>query len=87
VNPALLLFAGSLPLFALAALIESFVRESALGTPARLGVAAALASALLGSLLGVRRLARRVDVDTSWLGELTPPLRGGSRDTGSAPPP
>src|SRR3989441_10760194 len=67
VNPALLLFAGSLPLFLLAALMESFVRESALGTASRLGVAAALASALVSALLAVRRLARRSGVGTSRL--------------------
>jgi uncharacterized membrane protein SpoIIM required for sporulation len=70
VDPALLLIAASLPLFLLAALIESFVRQSALGTAPRLAVAGAGALALLVFLLYVRRVARRVEVDTSWLREL-----------------
>ena len=87
VNPALILFAGSLPLFLLAALMESFVRESALGTASRLGVAAALASALGSALLAVRRLARRTVVDTGWLRELTRPAHGAAPGSGSAPTP
>src|SRR5207248_1720552 len=55
VNPALLLFAGSIPLFALAALAESFVRESALGTAPRLGIAVVFAAGLVASLIAVRR--------------------------------
>jgi uncharacterized membrane protein SpoIIM required for sporulation len=85
VNPALLLFTGSIPLFALAALMESFVRESALGTAPRLAVAAALATALAAALLAVRRLARRVTVDTGWLRELTSPAHGAAPDSGSTP--
>jgi len=87
VNPALLLFAGSIPLFALAALTESFVRESTLGTAPRLAIAGAFATGLLATLVAVRRFSRRVAVDAAWLGELTGPLRGGSPGSGSAPAP
>src|SRR5438874_844013 len=87
VNPALLLFAGSIPLFALAALAESFVRESALGTAPRLGIAAVFAAGLVAALLSVRRFSRRVPVDAAWLGELIAPVRGGSPGSGSAPRP
>src|SRR5947199_162063 len=87
VNPALLHFAGSLPLFALAALAESFVRESTLGTAARLGIAAVFAAGLAAALLAVRRFSRRVPVDAAWLGELIAPVRGGSPGSGSAPRP
>lgn len=87
VNPALLLFAGSIPLFALAALTESFVRESTLGTAPRLAIAGAFATGLAGTLLAVRRFARRVPVDAAWLGELIAPRRGGSPGSGSVPRP
>src|SRR5436309_15098605 len=78
VNPALLLFAGSIPLFALAALAESFVRQSTLGTAPRLGIAALFAAGLVAALVAVRRFSRRVPVDAAWLGELIAPARGGS---------
>ena len=42
-DPALLLFGASIPLFFVAALVESFVRESALSTAARLSVAGGFA--------------------------------------------
>jgi len=87
VNPALLLFAGSIPLFALAAVAESFVRESTLGTAPRLAIGAAFAAGLVAALLAVRRFSRRVPVDAAWLGELMAPLRGGSPGSGSAPGP
>jgi uncharacterized membrane protein SpoIIM required for sporulation len=70
VEPALLLAVSAIPLFALAAVIESFVRESALGTGIRLAVAAAMLALLLAATLYVRRLAMRVEVDTDWLREL-----------------
>jgi uncharacterized membrane protein SpoIIM required for sporulation len=83
-NPALLLFASALPLFALAALVESFVRESTLGTTSRLGIATTFALGLVLALLVVRRFSRAVPVDVSWLGELTDPVRDEGRDSGSA---
>lgn len=65
--PALTLFATSVPLFLLAALTESFIRESALGTAPRLGVAGLFLALLLAGLGAVYRLSRRTPVDTSWL--------------------
>ena len=72
VEPALLLVGAAIPLFAVAAVIESFVRESALATSTRLGVAAAMLALLLAATLYVRRVALRVEVDTDWLQELGP---------------
>jgi len=66
-GPALILFATSVPLFFLAALTESFIRESALGTAPRLAVAGLFLALLLAGLGAVYRLARRTPVDTSWL--------------------
>lgn len=71
---ALLLFAASLPLFLVAASVESFVRESALGTSPRLVLAAIFALVLLLSLLAVYRLDRRLHpVETRWLLEIPRP--------------
>jgi uncharacterized membrane protein SpoIIM required for sporulation len=86
-DPALLLFGASLPLFALAALVESFVRESALGTAPRLAVAAGFLALLAAALRGVRRLARRREADLAWLGGLTARGRSGAPGSGSAPAP
>ncbi len=86
VDPALLLVAAAIPLFGVAALIESFVRESALATGTRLGVAAAMAAMLLAAMLYVRRVAMRVEVDTDWLLDLSAPPRSGSPGSGSASP-
>jgi uncharacterized membrane protein SpoIIM required for sporulation len=71
-DSAMLLFAAAVPLFLLAAAIESFVRESTLGTAARFAVAAAML-ALLAVLAGATRAAgRRRPPDASWLAELAP---------------
>ena len=86
VEPALLLAAAAIPLLAVAAVIESFVRESALSTGTRLGVAAAMLGLLLGAMLYVRRVATRVEVNTDWLLELSAPPRSGSPGSGSTPP-
>jgi uncharacterized membrane protein SpoIIM required for sporulation len=86
VEPALLLVGTAIPLFAVAALIESFVRESALATGTRLAVAAAMLAALLAAMLYVRRVAMRVEVDTDWLFETSAPRRSGSPGSGSASP-
>jgi uncharacterized membrane protein SpoIIM required for sporulation len=86
-DPALLLFGAALPLFALAALVESFVRESALGTAPRLALAGFFLALLGAALASVRRLGRRHAADLAWLGGLTARARGGSRDSGSVPAP
>ncbi len=80
-TPALMLFATAVPLLALAAVTESFVRESALGTGPRLGVAGLMAGGLLIALASVRRLNRKVP-DTSWLRDVIGPVRSGSSGTG-----
>lgn len=71
--PALLLVASSVPLFLLAALTESFVRESALGSLPRFAVAAAYAFALLAAHWQLWRMARRENIDTGWLAGLGRP--------------
>jgi uncharacterized membrane protein SpoIIM required for sporulation len=68
--PALLLVALSVPLFFLAALTESFVRESSLETGPRLAVAGGYALALLAAHLWLRGLARRDRSAPSWLATL-----------------
>lgn len=85
-DPALLLFGSSLPLFALAAGVESFVRESQLSTAVRLSIAALFAALLLAGLAAVRRLARRRPVELGWLAELSARRPSGSPGSGSARP-
>ncbi len=83
-DPALLLFAASVPLFGAAALVESFVRESALGTLPRLAVAATFLALLGAALAGVRRAARRRAGDLGWLADLSARARSGAPGSGSA---
>ncbi len=72
-DAALLLFGASIPLFFVAALVESFVRQSELSTAVRLGVAGSF-SALEGALLWyTRQLARRRRSTTDWLSDLLRP--------------
>jgi hypothetical protein len=66
----LALFASSVPLFFAAAWIESFVRESALGTTARFSVAAAGALVLFAIGLVIRRFRGDVSRAPDWLDEL-----------------
>jgi uncharacterized membrane protein SpoIIM required for sporulation len=82
-DPALLLFGASIPLFGIAALVESFVRESAMGTAPRLAIAATFVAFLVAALAGVRRAARRRAVDVRWLGDLIAPAHSGAPGTGS----
>ncbi len=70
---ALALFLTSLPLFFVAAWIESFVRESALGTSARFGVAAAGLILLGGSVSVLRSLRERSPNSPNWLDDLLRP--------------
>jgi len=69
-EPALVLVGLAVPLLFLAAGMESFVRESELGTALRLAVASAETLLLLAGLAGIRALARRRGLDRSWLAEL-----------------
>ena len=73
--PALLLVATAIPLFLLAALTESFVRESALDTLPRLALAGVYTLGLLAGHWWLRNLARAESVDTSWLARLRRPDR------------
>lgn len=74
---ALLLFSLSVPLFVAAAIIESFVRESALGTTVRLVVAAAMGILVLWLFLAAGRVRRR-PVSVGWLDQTgaTPRIAG-----------
>lgn len=67
---AMFLFGISIPLFFLAAGIESFVRESTLGTATRLGVAAVMLMLLGIGSLALRRFSARRDRDIVWLSGL-----------------
>lgn len=69
-DSAVVMVLGAVPLFGIAALIESFVRQSALSNPARLGVALVMLTALTALLWWVHRLSTRVDIDVGWLEEL-----------------
>ncbi|MDJ0867255.1 MAG: stage II sporulation protein M [Myxococcota bacterium] len=68
---ALLLFGAAIPLFFAAAWIESFVRESALGTGVRLAVAGAMLALVLALLAATRRAMRRHPGDAAWLREIS----------------
>jgi uncharacterized membrane protein SpoIIM required for sporulation len=81
-DPALLLIGSSLPLFALAAAVESFVRESELSTATRLGVAAGFAALLVAGLVAIRRLARRKEIELVWLRDFTTRGPDGARSSG-----
>jgi uncharacterized membrane protein SpoIIM required for sporulation len=68
-SDAVALVLAALPLFVVAALIESFVRQSLLSTAARFAVAGVVTLILLAYVALVTRLARRRRrVDTSFLG-------------------
>ena len=67
---ALALFLTSLPLFFVAAWIESFVRESTMGTAARFAVAGVGFLVLGGSALLLRGLRHDESMSTDWLDDL-----------------
>ncbi len=69
-DAALILFGAAVPLFLLAAILESFVRESLLSTEARLSISAGGVLLLILGALFLRRLARRDSHSTDWLVEL-----------------
>lgn len=78
-DSALLLFGFSVPFFLGAAFIESFVRESMLGTAPRLALAAALLGGLLCAHGLVLHLVRRRAPRAAWLPELSDPIHSGAR--------
>lgn len=66
----LVLFGAAVPLFVLAALIESFVRQSTWGPWPRLAVAALCLIGTIAFLLAARHSARQRPADAAWLREL-----------------
>lgn len=86
IGPALALAGTAVPLLFAAALTESFVRESTLGTGARLAIAAAYAVALAEGLAWIRRLAHRRADEATWLAQVMPRPHA-SPDMRSAPAP
>jgi uncharacterized membrane protein SpoIIM required for sporulation len=67
-TPSLELVAASVPLFVVAAAIESFLRQSSLSTAARFAAAAIAVASILGYVWYVHRLAaRRSADDFGWL--------------------
>jgi uncharacterized membrane protein SpoIIM required for sporulation len=82
--PALQLVLASFPLFAAAAGLESFLRESALSTAVRFAAAGAALAAIAGYVWYVRRLTRhRAPSNLDWLLREAPPA--GLPDSDSAP--
>lgn len=83
-TPALELVAASVPLFVVAAAIESFLRQSSLSTTARFAVAAIAVASIITYIWYVHRLAsRRSAIDLGWL--VTEAQPDGSRDSDSIP--
>ena len=83
--PTLFLVASSVPLFLVAAFIESFVRESQLSTSTRLAIAILLLCTIAGAVLATRRTARRRGVAAVWLADLNAPAHSESRGTDPTP--
>jgi uncharacterized membrane protein SpoIIM required for sporulation len=79
--PTLLLVASAVPLFFAAAFVESFVRESDLGSSARLSIAILFLSLIGGAVLATRRTAKHRGVSPAWLADLTVPARTASADS------
>jgi hypothetical protein len=83
-TPALELVAASVPLFIVAAAIESFLRQSSISTVARFAAAAIALASIVTYAWYVRRLAARLPaVDLEWLVIEAPPDE--SPGSGSAP--
>jgi uncharacterized membrane protein SpoIIM required for sporulation len=69
-DAALILFAAAVPLLLLAALMESFVRESTLSTSTRLAIATAEIALLVLGAWFLRRFERHQSPGAGWLAEL-----------------
>ena len=82
-TPALELVIASVPLFIVAAAIESFLRQSTLSTAARFAAAAIAVASIVTYIWYVRRLARMPAVDLGWL--FTEARPDELRDSDSAP--
>jgi uncharacterized membrane protein SpoIIM required for sporulation len=85
-DPVLLLIGVAVPLLFLAALVESFVRESALSTSARLAVAAAILFGLSVLFWAARRLSVPGERDAAWLMALMAPGPNEAPDSDSGLP-
>jgi uncharacterized membrane protein SpoIIM required for sporulation len=70
-QPVVLMLGLAAPLFGVAAAIESFLRQSTVGVPVRLLVAAVEIAATVAFLVWTRRLNQRAVGDTRWLRELS----------------
>ncbi len=81
VPSALMLLAMAIPLFLLAAFIESFVRESGISTGARFLVVAACCALVAGVLVTTRRLAKDAPPSTEWMSALIVPARSAAPDS------
>lgn len=83
-TPALELVGASVPLFVVAATIESFLRQSSISTAARFAAAALAVASIVTYVWYVQWLAaRRSAVDLRWL--FTEATRGESPDSDSVP--
>jgi len=83
-SPALELVIASVPLFVIAAVLESFLRQSSISTAARFAAAALAVGSIATYVSYVRRLAARAaKVDLQWLVTTAPPDE--SQDSDSAP--
>lgn len=82
--PTIFLVGCAIPLFLAAAFVESFVRESQLGTEARLALALALFSSLAGAVIATRRAAKRRLVSNEWLAALSGPVQSEPPSTAPA---
>ena len=83
-TPALELVMASVPLFVVAAAIESFLRQSSISTAARFVAAGLAVASIVAYVWYVHRLAaRRSVVDLRWL--FTEATRGESPDSDSVP--
>jgi uncharacterized membrane protein SpoIIM required for sporulation len=84
-TPALELVIASVPLFVIAAAIESFLRQSSISTAARFLAAALAVASIVTYVWYVRRLAARgAKVDLQWLVTATPPDESPSSDSAPA---
>ena len=83
-GPALELVVASVPLFVVAASIESFLRQSTISTAVRFAVAAFAVASMVAYVWYVRRLAaRKSRIDLQWLVTAGPPA--GPPGSDSAP--
>ena len=84
-TPALELVVASVPLFVVAASIESFLRQSSISTAARFAAAALAVASIVTYVWYVRRMAkRRRNPDLRWLFTTAPPVELPGNDSAPA---